>query len=348
MSSLDPVLQTIFDDLDGAPARPSILLEPRLDQTAQGRRLLALAQELERLGRGRLTVRAASSALSARPDQADDEALDELVAPEEAPGLRLGADGRWPIRYLAVPEGHQAPPFREALLILAGLAPRPEGAWCDALAAMAEPATIDVFVAPACPHCPAAVGTALTLAGLARSLEVTVIDAEAHPETAAAAGARSVPRTVVDGGLGLVGLVPPATLAQHLLDRGTATHRRAILEAWIAGSAFGEAAQALEADHEMRLALAELWRRSTLSSRLGLMMAVEELLGTAPRALDDLVPDLVPALAADEAPLRGDTVDLLARIGNRDAAAAIHPLVDDPDPDVAEAAAEAIQELAAG
>jgi len=341
MSTLDPALQTIFEDLAGAPSVPCILLEPGLGSTDrgstdQGRRLLAVAQELERVSRGRITVSTAAG------DQGG------AGGSGKPPGLLLGADGRWPVRYLAVPEGPEARPFHHALLQLAGISGYPQGAWCDELAAMAEPASIEVFVAPSCPHCPAAVDAALSLVGLSEALSVSVIDAEAHLEAAQAAGARSVPRTVIDGELGLIGVVPAEALAQHLLSRGTAAHRQARLEGWITDGSFADAARGLGSEPAMRQAFAQLWSRSTLSSRLGLMMAVEEVLAADPRALDDMVPDLLAVLASDQAPLRGDTVDLLAQIGHPAAAAAIRPLIDDPDPDVAEAAAEALAELPQG
>jgi HEAT repeat protein len=50
-------------------------------------------------------------------------------------------------------------------------------------------------------------------------------------------------------------------------------------------------------------------------------------------------------LAADDAALRGDTADLLGQIGHADAIEALTALTKDPNPDVAEIAAESLEAI---
>ena len=65
---------------------------------------------------------------------------------------------------------------------------------------------------------------------------------------------------------------------------------------------------------------------------IGLMMAVESALERDRAALDDLVPGLLPILGAADPVLRGDTADLLGRIGHRAAKDPLRALLDDaPD-----------------
>ena len=73
--------------------------------------------------------------------------------------------------------------------------------------------------------------------------------------------------------------------------------------------------------------------------------AVEEALEADCAALDGLVADLLPILRAGDAVLRGDTADLLGKIGHRAATDALSALLEDPNPDVAEIASEALGEI---
>ncbi len=111
----------------------------------------------------------------------------------------------------------------------------------------------------------------------------------------------------------------------------------------------GDAARRL-ADGRAIEAFAELWAESTLETRMGLMLVAEEALESNPDALHELVPHLIAGLqgqgplARDEA-RRGDTADLLGRIGHPDARDALETLADDANEQVAEAARAALEEF---
>jgi HEAT repeat protein len=75
------------------------------------------------------------------------------------------------------------------------------------------------------------------------------------------------------------------------------------------------------------------------------MMAAEEALEADREALDGLAPRLVPILSTEHAALRGDTADLIGRIGHPVATNALRTLLDDPNPDVAEIASEALEQV---
>ena len=76
-----------------------------------------------------------------------------------------------------------------------------------------------------------------------------------------------------------------------------------------------------------------------------LMLATEEALAQDSASLDGLVPALGALLHADDDALRGDSADLLGEIGHPAAASALEEALDDPNPDVAEIAAEALEEV---
>ena len=91
--------------------------------------------------------------------------------------------------------------------------------------------------------------------------------------------------------------------------------------------------------------LISLWKDSTMSERMGIMLTVERVLEIKRSALDSIVHELAGILRSDDASLRGDTADLLGKIGHPDALEGLKPLLDDPNPDVAEIAMEAIEEI---
>ena len=95
-------------------------------------------------------------------------------------------------------------------------------------------------------------------------------------------------------------------------------------------------------------ALARAWSTSTTASRMGLLLAVEQVLERDGHGLDEAVAELLPILQADDAALQGDTADLLGRIGHPAATEGLRALLDHPNPDVAEIAAEALEEITGG
>jgi hypothetical protein len=199
-------------------------------------------------------------------------------------------------------------------------------------------------MAAECPHCPAAVGAANALALASERVSVFIIDAQRFTDLSQKLEVRSVPLTVIDGGLSLGGVTPPGELARTLLSAGTPEFRRRHLLSLVETRRLQEAV-ALVGGADGPAALLALWQASTTNSRMGLLLLVEQVLEGTPDALHGIVPGLIGLLGADDAALRGDTADLLGKIGHPDARPALERLRSDPNPDVAEIAAEVLEEL---
>lgn len=257
--------------------------------------------------------------------------------PDPAPVVTITHPGCGRIHYLAVPEGPEEPPFQEALR---GEAPGDTGLEDVALD---RPADLKVFMAAACPHCPHAVSAAIGLALTSDAVTVTVIDAQRFPELAERHHAQSVPLTVLDDELSIVGVVPARDLAQRILERGDDRHAVRILLALVEQNVVPELEQRVRAEGGAR-AFGAAWRRSATSGRITLLMIAETILEDAPRLLDEAVPQLLEALAAEDASLRGDTVDLLGRIRHPSSHKALEGMRGDPNPDVAEIVADVLEE----
>ena len=155
---------------------------------------------------------------------------------------------------------------------------------------------------------------------------------------------KSVPLTLVDGELGMIGAVSPQELATKILGRGDAEHGMRVLVSLVEMGRLSDCVRRiLEGDGASELAAA--WLRSTMSLRMGLMVVVEGVLEADRTALDDIVGKLLPALDAEDAGLRGDSADLLGQIGRASAVPALQALLGDPNPDVVEIVTDALEQI---
>jgi len=246
------------------------------------------------------------------------------------------------VRYSLVPEGAELLPFLHLVEALtAGGEARPSSGQID-LATLESKLNLEVLAAPGCPHCPIAVGNAIELILASPLVELAVVDVTAEPERADALGAKSVPVVIIDGELVLVQTPSVKRLVELALSRGTEGYEEVLFDTLVKRGRHAEAAAALPG-RERRFI--EWWGQSTLTERISLMLVAEEALAVKDDAMDKLVDRLIPLLAHEDASVRGDTVDLLGRIGHPGARMAMAALVDDPVRDVAEVAREALEDL---
>ncbi len=260
------------------------------------------------------------------------------------PGLTLRARDRENVHYATLPEGPEWLPFQEILLALAGDALPDSPNRLRGLRELTEPASLLVFVAAECPHCPGAAREALALALACPLVSVTVVDAQQFPDLADRFGVKAVPHTVIDEGLSRTGVIKSADLCDAVLSRGQEAYEVERFRSLIESGRFVDAAVQIREGLGAASLLAG-WRESTMSTRIGLLLAAEEALEQDPAALDSILDALIAVLGSDDTALRGDTADLLGRIGHPAACRPLQALRSDPNPDVAEIAAEAIDEI---
>ncbi|MEW6348644.1 MAG: thioredoxin family protein [Thermodesulfobacteriota bacterium] len=238
------------------------------------------------------------------------------------------------IHYLAVPEGHQLEPFLTALSRLA----QDPGVLMPASGTSAH---VLVFVAAMCPHCPQMVRSVLSLAVEDALMTVQVVDAVQFPDLAERYKVRSTPTTIVNDTLTLVGAVSREDLATHvsvLRESGATT---AVIESMIESGRAENAAELVCKEHKARAVL-PIYVSPEFSRRMGAMVVLEDALEIDPRCLDPIVDDLIAVLSHEDVGLRGDTAGLLGKIGSARAIPALKTAIEDPDPDVREAAEEAL------
>jgi len=257
------------------------------------------------------------------------------LEPGSLPGLEiLDRRGEPAATWSAVPTGSEAAPLLE---LLTSLCRMERDEYSDGGPGL------KVLVAPGCPNCPNAVRTAVELLTRGLVAYLHVVDVTAFQEEVEELGVTSVPVTALEG-LVLTGVRSAGELAGLLRSWGTPAWTEHVLASHL-DEARVEAAASLLVDGSGVTAFSALWARSSLATRLGLMLAAQTALERAPRALDGTVATLVPLLESGETALRGDTAELLGWIGHPSAVSALHRLANDPDPELAGAAAEALENL---
>lgn len=88
----------------------------------------------------------------------------------------------------------------------------------------------------------------------------------------------------------------------------------------------------------------DLVRDERFVVRVGMAVLFEELAATRPAEIGRAVPFLLPLLQDTTAYVRGEAATLLGIIASSEALAAVAPLLADPDPQVAEIAADILAE----
>jgi glutaredoxin len=250
------------------------------------------------------------------------------------------------VHYHFVPEGPEVAVFREFLWEAASRADL-ESTDSPEPAQPGPPREMLLFVSTHCPNCPHAVRTVHALTRRLPNLAVHLFEAMLHTDLAEKCTVQSVPTLLIDQELRYVGGLDEEKLHSLLSagDPDSFLHekiRKQIKE----GSAL-EAAEWIAGGGDPSFLATDLGA-STFEERIALLLALEEALETDPRCLDRMVDPLLPHLKAENASVRGDIADLLGKIGDRKALPAIKKLLEDPDPNVVEAAEEAVETLEEG
>ncbi len=90
-----------------------------------------------------------------------------------------------------------------------------------------------------------------------------------------------------------------------------------------------------------------MFKQKEFSTRIGALVAMEYALEINPQILDEVIDDLSSFLFSDDTGLKGDTAELLGKIGNVLAIPLLRKALDDQDEDVQEAVQEALNILEA-
>jgi len=260
------------------------------------------------------------------------------------PSLTLA--GRLPanIHYLAAPEGHEFKTFLNALIWVGRAGESPDAHIHESLNSLTERSRIMVLIADSCTYCPHVVQSVVAMAVQQPLITALVVDAVQFGDLAERFKVKSVPTTIINDNRTVVGQVNINQLMEHLLSSQGPESLTVDLDSMIQSGRAEDAAALLCSRKEPR-AILPLYISKEFSKRIGALVTFEEALAINPRILDPVLHDLVDLLSHEDVGLRGDTAQLLGKIGNSAAIPALKKTLHDPDPDVREAAAEALEAL---
>jgi alkyl hydroperoxide reductase subunit AhpF len=273
-------------------------------------------------------------------------ALEESAGPilPGKPSLTLAGELPGNIHYLAAPEGHEFKPFLNALSWLGRAAEPPDTAALKRLDSVTDRTQIMILIADTCTYCPHVVESVLAMAVHQPLVNATIVDAIQFGDLAERFKVKSVPTTIINDNRTVVGQVGIDQLVDHLLDSQGPESLTADLDSMIQSGRAEDAASLLCESKKPR-AILPLYASKEFSKRIGALVTIEEALAINPRILDPALDDLIDLLSHEDVGLRGDTAELLGKIGNPAAIPALKRTLEDPDPDVREAAAEALEAL---
>lgn len=248
------------------------------------------------------------------------------------------------IHYMAAPDGRELQPFLDALSLLGRSEIVPNLNACEPLHELKSPVDILVLMAESCPHCPQAVSAALCLAAGNPMITARIVDALEASDIADRFKVKSTPTIVINEGMTIIGGIAMDELSRRVAEAGKEESFTSILDSMIRNGRAEDAAELMCRENRPEAVL-PIYLSKEFSVRMGALLAMEEALERNPRILDSVLGQLTDLLFQEEVALRGDTAELLGKIGNPAALPALHKAKEDPDPDVREAVMEALQSL---
>lgn len=260
------------------------------------------------------------------------------------PAFTLSGGQSSNVAYLAVPKGPELPPFLDMLRTLSsGEAPLPSETR-ESVSKVSKPTKVWILISAHCPNCPKVVAEVLALALSNPLVSASILDIEHFGPVVDEYGIKSVPATIINGELVLIGQQSAERLSQLMALAGTEDYDGEILRSLMERGQVSGAARFI-CGGRGRKAILNLFQEPELSTRMGVLVVLEQALELESSAVAEMVPSLIELLSHEDSRIRGDIADLLGTVGDRRAVPHLEKLANDPDPDVVEAASDALEEI---
>ena len=318
-------LDNLKKDLQNLPNQVNLIIREK-EKDSFSRSLKNFAQAVEETSGGKITLNSS----------------DDYSRVPGVPCLSLYKGAKGSVHYLAVPEGYELPPFIQALKFTArGEAPLSEKIK-EKINQVTTPADLKVFVSPLCTNCPKVVEVVIKLAAVNSLLSVSIIDIAHFKKMAEQYSLKSVPATIIDDDLVIIGVLTVERLAELLAQRGTAAYERERVRSLLESGLSSKVADLIVIGKESET-LVTLFKEGDFFTRMGVLVAFEEALEKNPEPVKKMVPQLIELLSHEDHRIRGDIADLLGKVGDPRSIPHLERLTSDPHPEVVEAAEEALE-----
>ncbi len=247
------------------------------------------------------------------------------------------------IRYSALPYAKALPSF---LAALSGRQAEPDDKIRQMVEKIEIPLELKLYVAPACPHCPAMVDTLLSMTADCPQISLHIVDGTLFEESAANDRVMSVPCLIRDDGFQWTGTADAIDICSMIVDRdlsGLSTHAlKTVLEQGKAGWI----AEQMMAKNKIFQGFFGLLVHETWSVRLGAIVVVETLAEQHPVLAEKLCPFLLAQFSQSDVTVQGDILYALGEAGNRAVRDHILEIMETVDNEaVRQAAQEAVETI---
>ena len=269
----------------------------------------------------------------------------EDSTPRTPPQIIIG-DG---LRYQALPGGLEMPPFIEALKALGSEPIQMPESVKTRLKKNNLPATLTVFIAPQCTHCPQVISQLIPLSMIEAGVQLIVIDGSLFPDAAQTHHIQSVPTLLLDTQFRWTGQVPLDEIIDAICTRNPVLLGPTSLESILNdGQASHLAAMMLDA-RGIFPSIYELLIHDKWSVRLGAMVVMEEIAEKNPRMASQAIEPLWAHFEAVADQVKGDILYLFGEISDAKAIPLLEGVTaGDFDAEVKEAAKEALEKISDG
>ncbi len=267
----------------------------------------------------------------------------EQAAADELPSMLL-ADR---LRYRALPAGNELPPFLEAIQAISGS--DWNGSQTPAVNRLMEnrlPASLQLYIAPACTFCPRVVLSLLPLPLAGNHLELTIVDATLFPEAAATDAIQSVPTLLLDRQFRWTGSIPLEEVVEVINTRDPTSLGAASLATIVKDGQAQDLAQMMLEAAIIFPAFYDLLTHREWSLRLGAMVVLETLAAENQTLAAEMLNPLWERFNAVSDQIKGDILYMFGEIGDRRASAWLQSVLSaNFDAEIKEAAEEALEKI---
>jgi len=139
---------------------------------------------------------------------------------ERIPGIVLGTNGEPNIKFYGIPSGYEFATFVDAIVDLSKGVSRLGVEMRKALRKVNLPVHLQVFITPTCPHCPRAAALAYAAAMENPLVKADVIEAQEFPALSQRYSIRTVPLTVINNAVTIIGAVSENEMLSHIVRLG--------------------------------------------------------------------------------------------------------------------------------
>ncbi len=208
---------------------------------------------------------------------------------------------------------------------------------------LTSPPAATILITPQCPHCPAVISALVALLKAGKIGKLEIINIVEHPEIAQQKGVRSVPWTQINT------LELSGALTGQELEKWVAVAREQqqsnYLPHLLETNRLQQAIEQIKSDPQQLPDLLMLLNdlETPMAVRIGIGAVLEEFEGT--HLIQPAIKPLLSMLTSEHQQVRADAAHYLSLTADKEVIPALEPLLDDPDTEVREIAAETIEEI---